>query len=79
MNRVKKVVGAKDHTIAKNSPKLIVHHNVIKEDALDQIPENVVTCFVLVDALDQNKVIVWYVLQVEIYFFLFFFCLLIDN
>ena len=55
---VKMVVGEKDLTTAKSSPKQTVLLNVIREDALDQIQENVATCFVQEDVQDPNRVTV---------------------
>lgn len=61
MNHAKMVAGVKVRTIVKSFPRQIVHHNVFKEGVLDQIQENVVIYFVLVDVLVPNKVTAWYV------------------
>lgn len=55
----KMAAGVKVFIIVKNILKLIVHLNVIKVDALDQIHVNVAIFSVLVVVLVLNNLIVW--------------------
>lgn len=65
----KQDVGVKGHKIAKSFPKLTAAHNVTRVDVTDLNLVSAVIFHALGVALDQRKVIVWYV------FSLFFFVL----
>ena len=56
---VKLAAGVKEPKIVKNFRKPIAVLNVIKEGVLDLSLGNVVTCFVLEDALDLNNLTAW--------------------